>query len=573
MKKGFLVIEVLLAAALFVTFATGAIVAVVSSWDANRRAQEQTAAMQYLSEGLEAARSIKNQDFANLLPTPSLGVARSAGGVWSFSGTNNSTESGRYTRVISVEDVNRDGSGNIVLTGTPDPSTKKVTSSVSWDFTAARPQDLAVSTYMTNWRGAIGPGVPLPMMVYSKTTSVPFFRTWNGTAWSGEGSAGTVGGNINFVEAEMAGTRNEVVLGTLDAGGNIYAQVWNGSSWGTPTLMANVGSANATTRSFDVAYEQSGDRAVIAYLPNSTSTDFDYRIWDGSSWSSALPITASPTTGVIKWIELTQNPVSSSNEIALILLDANVDVYGMVWTGSVWSNMGVATVWDISASIATKKVIDVAYEQTSGRAMFIWGDLTATDQYYRIWNGSSLTGPTLLDIAASGGVANWIELVSRPGSNELMYGALDAGADLNTRKWSGSAWDTATQHPEHDPTSENITSMGFDIIWETHSANPGRAWLMWGDGATVSKRQWSGTAWGAASVLTGSDDTSFVKLKAVTGTGEVLAGIYESAASATDDIWESNLTGGSATWSAENTIWGGPVSAEPVYFRVDIAAR
>ena len=84
MRKGYLVVEVLLAAALFVTFATGAIVAVVSSWDANRRAQEQTVAMQYLSEGLEAVRSIKNQDFANLLPTPSLGVGRGGGGGWKF---------------------------------------------------------------------------------------------------------------------------------------------------------------------------------------------------------------------------------------------------------------------------------------------------------------------------------------------------------------------------------------------------------------------------------------------------------------------------------------------------------
>ena len=97
-RDGYLVIEVLLAAALFVTFATGAIVAVVSSWDANRRAQEQTIAMQYLSEGIEAVRSIKNQAFANLLPTPSLGVARSESGVWSFSGTSNSTDSGRIAR-------------------------------------------------------------------------------------------------------------------------------------------------------------------------------------------------------------------------------------------------------------------------------------------------------------------------------------------------------------------------------------------------------------------------------------------------------------------------------------------
>ena len=170
-------------------------------------------------------------------------------------------------------------------------------------------------------------------------------------------------------------------------------------------------------------------------------------------------------------------------------------------------------------------------------------------------------------------MAHWVKLVSRPGSNELMYGELDAAADLNTRKWSGSAWDTATQHAEHSAAAENITSMVFDLIWETHPANPGKAWLLWGNGARVSKKQWSGTAWESASVLTGSDDTSFIRLKAVSDTGEVMAGMYESATSATDDIWESHLAGGGTAWSAENTLWGGPISAEPVYFRIDIAGQ
>jgi len=310
----------------------------------------------------------------------------------------------------------------------------------------------------------------------------------------------------------------------------------------------------------------------IVFLPNSTSVDPAYRIWDGSNWTPATTITAPPTTGVIRWIETAQNPISTSNEIAMIMLDANIDVYGMTWSGSGWSNMGVATVWDATASTADRKAVDVAYEQTSGRAMFIWGDATATDQYYRIWNSSSLTAATLLDIPASGGVANWVKLVTRPNSNELMYGVQDAKADLNTRKWSGSAWDTDTQHPEYDKAVENITSMNFDLVWETNSANPGKAWILWGDGAAISKKQWSGSAWGSATTLTGSDDTSFIRLKADLNSGAIFAGIYESATSKTDDIWESHLTGGGTSWNAENTIWAGPISAEPVYFRVDISA-
>jgi len=255
-----------------------------------------------------------------------------------------------------------------------------------------------------------------------------------------------------------------------------------------------------------------------------------------------------------------------------MMLDANIDVYGMAWNGTAWGTMGTAAVWDASAAIATKKTIDIEYEQTSGRAMFMWGDSVATDQYYRIWNGTTLTAATLLDIPEEGGVAEWIQLAARPNSNEIMLGVQDAGADLNTRKWSGSAWDASAQHPEHSAQTENILSRNFDIIWETAPANAGKAWLLWGNGAMVGDRQWSGTAWGSGSqTITGSDDTSFIRLRADPVSGAVFAGIYESSTSATGDIWETDLTAGGSTWSAKNLLWGGPTSAEPTYFRIDIA--
>lgn len=579
-QQGFSILEIILAVAIFVIFSTGAIIVVVQGFNSNRLGIEFTIANQFASEGIEAVKSIKNQSFASLVNTAGCGLVRS-GIVWAFqpSCTNNTlthNATDNYVRTIKVDPVNRNNippKGDIVPVGSPDPDTKKITSTVTWNFNSSRQESINLVTYLSDWRKPIVTGGPI-MMAYSKTTSTPFYRIWNGTSWSAEASAQNVGGNINYIVLKSSRTRNEAILGTLDSNGNIYAQVWNGTIWSTPILMANVGSANATTRSFDIDYEKNGDRALIVYLPGSTSADFAYRYWDGS-WSLPTTVTTPPTTGVIKWIEMTQNPLSASNEIAMMLLDASANraVYGMVWTGSTWSNMGDASIWDASVSIATKKAIDVAYEQLSGRAMFIWGDSSVTIQNYRIWNGSALTALTPLIISRAGNVFHWMELVSRPNSNELMYGAVDASADLNTRKWSGSAWDTATQHPEHSGAVENITSMVFDIVWETYPANSGKAWLLWGNGIRVSARQWSGTAWGTInSNLAGvSDDTSFIRLKSDPVSGAIFAGIYEDSTSLTDDIWETRLTGGGTSWSAKNTIWGGPTGATPVFFRIDIA--
>lgn len=555
-QKGSLLVEVLLAVAVFGVLVTGVTGAIIYGQQSTLLGSQRAHAAHIAKASNEAIRAIRDENFSLLIPgTYGLTVS---GNKWALQGTPDVVD-GIYTRSIAISSV--------------DAITRSIAVSVTWQQNPQRTGTVTTNGQLTNWRVATVPSGPPIMMAYSKTTNVPFYRTWNGSAWSAESSAQTVGGNINYIVLKESRTRNEAILGTMDAAGNIYVQTWNGTVWSTPTLMATVGAALSVYRGFDIEYEKSGDRAIVTYLPNSTSVDPAYRIWNGTSWSVSTTITLPPTTGIVRWIETAPNPISTSNELALVMLDANSDVYGLVWNGTSWVNMGVAVVWDATAASATKKTIDVAYEQTSGRVLFGWGDSVATDQYYRIWNGTTLTAATLLDIPASGGVCEWVKLVPRPISNELMYGCQDAGSDLNTRKWSGSAWDTATQHPEHSATTENITSMNYDLVWETHSTNPGEALLAWGNSATVSKKQWSGAAWGVASVLTSSDDSSFIKLKADPVSGAIFAGIYEDATSATDDIWETRLTGGGTVWSAKNTIWGGATSATPVFFRIDITSR
>jgi prepilin-type N-terminal cleavage/methylation domain-containing protein len=123
-QQGFSVIEVILAAALFVILASGAVAAILQGLQSNRLGEEQSVANQFASEGIEAVRSIKNQSFANLINSGGTGIAQNSG-VWAFSGSTN-TLSSKYTRVVTISDVQRDGSGNIVASGgTLDPATKK----------------------------------------------------------------------------------------------------------------------------------------------------------------------------------------------------------------------------------------------------------------------------------------------------------------------------------------------------------------------------------------------------------------------------------------------------------------
>lgn len=557
-KKGFSLVEALLAVTIFALLTTAIVGGILYGQESTALSGTRTRANFIAEEGLEAVRSMRDSTVA--LPTdsaPTYGLT-SASNKWAFSGIQDVVD-GLFTRKVTVSTV--------------DANTKKVSVNVSWQQNTQRAGNVLLESQLTNWKT---PTVIIgkTMMVYSKSTNIPYYRIWDGTSWGGENSATAVGvgGNIQYLVLKFSRTRNEAILGTLDSLGDIRVQTWDGSTWGSTTLVSNIGTTNDAYQGFDIDYETSGDRAVIVYN-NANSVDPAYRIWDGNNWSGASTISTPPTTGIPYWIELAENPISSSNEIAMMMLDSNLDTYGMTWNGSTWGTMGTSAVWDATCAIATKKVIDIAYEQISGNAMFIWGDSVSTDQYYRIWNGTTLTAATLLDITTMGGVANWVRLVSRPNSNEIIYGVNDQGADLNTRKWLGTAWDTVTQHPEHDATLENITSPNFDIAFESYPVNNGKAWMVWGDGATVSSRQWSGTAWGAITTFTGSDDTSFVKLHANPGSGAFFAGIYEASTSATDDISEWHLAGGSSTWSTEMTVWGGPISADPVMSRIDFATE
>lgn len=67
---------------------------------------------------------------------------------------------------------------------------------------------------------------------------------------------------------------------------------------------------------------------------------------------------------------------------------------------------------------------------------------------------------------------------------------MDSVSDLNTFIWDGSAWSAV--HAEHTAAAETITSHTFHLAFETHSSNPNDAWLIFGNGATVSRKLWDG---------------------------------------------------------------------------------
>jgi Tfp pilus assembly protein PilV len=102
-----------------------------------------------LEEGLEAARSIRDNDWdsiANLISGNDYGFEYE-GNSWQSTTTLSSID-GFFYRTFVVSNILRDSNDDISLSGTEDPNTKEITVTVSW-FDNNSTTTKSISTYLT----------------------------------------------------------------------------------------------------------------------------------------------------------------------------------------------------------------------------------------------------------------------------------------------------------------------------------------------------------------------------------------------------------------------------------------
>ncbi len=334
---------------------------------------------------------------------------------------------------------------------------------------------------------------------YYKTTSA-------GASWTGPSNANTAASTIYWTVLRTCPViRNEKLLGTLSSNGAIYIQRWDGVSeaWQTPELLTTIAGADAVYRPFDIAYEQNSGKAIVVYR-SSVGGQVYYRVWSSTAATWLIPATALTVggTGLIRWVRLEPRP--ATDEIMLVTLDANNDIYAYYWNGTTWINNVLLTA---SAYTSSRQCYDIAFEQTSGRCMVFFSDTGSSyDHYYRIytpgtgWN-SNATGPAITTTGI-----NWVKLASErvSGSNRIAMTWLDIDSDWIVSVWNGSSW---VDSSEISTTMDANTTRLVDIAWEKDtgecltvgvvSAAPARypSYSIWS----------SGSGWSALTQYTGYD--------------------------------------------------------------------
>lgn len=322
-------------------------------------------------------------------------------------------------------------------------------------------------------------------VIARNSTSTPRYTLWNGSSWGANTALPWSAANTPLsVAARACPTRNEVLFGLIDNDKQIRGATFSGTAWTSSTVMTT-DAARKDERSFDITYEALSGRGMLAYW-SQTAGHFAYRIWNGSTWSAEVLMTGSGTDHS-HYVALTSNP--ATDEIILLCQDHNsgIRLLARVWDGTSWSNWAVL---ETGMPDLKHESFAAAWERDSGRALVVYAKSGQSQPRYRTWNGawsgeSSL--PTL------GDVPRWFRLESEPGSNRIFMLAGDAGDDVESNVWNGSAWGSNVQLSSDTDSSDQRR---FDIVLEPGSNRPVCMYRVKNKNYPVF-RVWSSTAWGS----------------------------------------------------------------------------
>lgn len=150
-QKGFSIVEALLAVAIFAIFTIGILYLALDTLKRDSGVELNNIALSYAQEGIEAVRSIRDQNFL-LLENGDYGLEFNDE-KWDFTNAPEEIEK-FYLRTIKIEDVCRDEKGNISEFGIIDPDMKKIISEIVWNIGKVNPQKETLTTYFSNWPGS-----------------------------------------------------------------------------------------------------------------------------------------------------------------------------------------------------------------------------------------------------------------------------------------------------------------------------------------------------------------------------------------------------------------------------------
>lgn len=243
------------------------------------RAQENTIALWFANEGLDAVRTINFSEL-NATTTGSLDFANNQ---WTLGTSGPQTLLNGLVRTIEVANVSRDAECMVVSSGgTEDPDSKIITSIVAWTDSTGRTHDSSLSLLRTNWQNPTG-------SCFTSTQSTQVDFNISNASFSGGKQLRDVyftnnGSNAVTVDKLSFTWNNGALLSQMFMGST---KVWSSSGPGTPTNNVPTGTV------IDIADFVLNAGATIELNKgqfniqmSGTTLTMTVTFTDGSSWTS-----------------------------------------------------------------------------------------------------------------------------------------------------------------------------------------------------------------------------------------------------------------------------------------------
>ncbi len=173
------------------------------------------------------------------------------------------------------------------------------------------------------------------------------WTVWDSTSWAtpqqftfGTGGNPLTANTVRWIRLAAHPSTNEILLAVADGDGtgpNIGAAVWNGASWSQlATALAGNSGVAVGNRPFDVAYEQSSGKGVIAFGNNDFPGTPRYITYTtAGGWGTPASANSIGATN-IRWLSLVA--LSNANDILMACSDSETtpDLNLQKWNASSW---------------------------------------------------------------------------------------------------------------------------------------------------------------------------------------------------------------------------------------------
>lgn len=217
-----------------------------------------------------------------------------------------------------------------------------------------------------------------------------------------------------------------------------------------------------------------------------TSDAIKYQIYSdsNSTWSTAVATADVDATTTNKYLR-NARIYSSSTRDEKVLITRHFDgtrqwFYSQVYNGTTgtWGNVNALTNFASTTNNDTQK-FDGTY-LANGDFMVLYMDNTNIPKF-KIWNGASWSTASGVAGASTqniGGIASYITLKQRPGTNEAMAVFFDQSSDTNSQYfWIGAngTYETAdwVLSTEHSATAPSATEKYADFSWSSSDNTKG----------------------------------------------------------------------------------------------------